>query len=432
MNFAARMFAGGLAAIALLTLTSGCGEVPPGTGQPVADAGSDPPPAVPLAETFPDVSAVAVGELNLQPLSAQELAEGWISLFDGQTLYGWEAANQADWRVERGAIVVSSGEKGLLCTTTQFDSYVLKLEFRSAPGTNSGVFLATPRQPRNPAEDCYELNIADSDNPFPTGSLVQRKKAEGDFDSQDWQAFEVRVEGGRVQVTLDGQPVLDYEDPQPLGRGHIGLQFNSGRVEFRQIKLRPLGLVPIFNGRDLEGWKEYPDLASKFRVTDEGWLHVENGRGQLETRQTYADFALQLECQTHAPHLNSGIFFRCIPGELMMGYEAQIHNGFHDGDRTRPMDHGTGAIFRRQPARVVAADDQQWFHMTLIADGPHMACWVNGLQVCDWVDQRPPHENPRQGLRLDAGTLMIQGHDPTTDISFRGLQAKELARRRES
>ena len=110
----------------------------------------------------------------------------------------------------------------------------------------------------------------------------------------------------------------------------------------------------------------------------------------------------------------------------MMGYECQIHNGFLDGDRTRPKDCGTGGIFRRQDARFVVADDLQWFHLTLIVGGPHMAAWVNGLQVSDWTDERPPDENPRRGLRLEPGTIMIQGHDPTTDISFRELHAAEV------
>ena len=124
--------------------------------------------------------------------------------------------------------------------------------------------------------------------------------------------------------------------------------------------------------------------------------------------------------------LNSGIFFRCIPGDKMMGYESQIHNGMVDGDPTKPVDCGTGGIFRRQNARRIVARDHEWFAKTIVADGPHMAVWVNGYQVSDWTDDRAANENPRRGLRLEPGTLQIQGHDPTTDLEFRKLRIAEI------
>jgi hypothetical protein len=358
-----------------------------------------------------------------------ELADGWISLFDGQTLFGWKAAGEADWRVEDGAIVVGTGEKCLLCTTTRFTDYVLRVDFRCDPATNSGIFLHTPPRPQDPASDCYELNIAGPDNPFPTGSLVHRKKSEIDPVSEDWHSYEVTLDGAAVVVRLDGREILQYTDPQPLRRGHIGLQFNAGKIAFRNLKLRPLGATSLFNGRDLSGWKTYPVMKSRFTVDDQGNLNVQDGRGQLETDGSYGDFVLQLQCRTEAPRLNSGIFFRCIPRDEMMGYECQIHNGFLDGDRRKPEDCGTGGIFRRQDARYVVADDLEWFYLTLVADGPHMAAWVDGCQVSDWTDDREPHENPRKGLRLEPGTIMIQGHDPTTNLSFRGLSLAEMAER---
>lgn len=427
------------AAVGIAVIIMGLGTAcSPSTPQTPGDSPISPPAgSATSAADDSDTPAAARSVPDAPPvlLTDEELAEGWISLFDGQTLYGWKPTSAADWKVADGAIVVESGEPGLLCTTTQFSNYVLKLDFRSDTGANSGVFLHTPSGLKGAETDveseCYELNIADSDNPFPTGSLVKRQKSEGDFDSTEWQSFEVAVDGGKVTVKLDGKQILEYDDPSPLGRGHIGLQLNKGKVAFRNIKLKPLGMADIFNGKDLSGWKQYPDMPSKFTVTEEGCLNVKNGRGQLETEGQYGDFVLQLECITHARDLNSGIFFRCIPGDEMMGYECQIHNGFENDDRNQPKDCGTGGIFRRQNARRVAADDLKWFHMTLIAEGPHMAAWVNGYQVSDWTDDREPHENPRKGLRTDPGTIMIQGHDPTTDISFRDLRIAEMAKRKQ-
>lgn len=364
-------------------------------------------------------------------LTQEEIDDGWILLFDGETDFGWQAATECNWQVADGTISVSEGELGLLYTRSQFGDFILKVDFRSAPGTNSGIFLRSPPRPTDPAGDCYELNIADTGtSPFATGSLVGRQAAEGNHDSSDWQSYVVTARGGEFTVELDGETVLEYSDPRPLGHGHIGLQYNQGRVEFRNIKLKPLGLQPLFNGRDLSGWRVFPDKQSEFSVTSDGELLISNGPGQLESEAEFGDFVLQIEIKTRGEGLNSGIFFRSIPGEFWQGYESQIHNVYRDGDRSKPADCGTGGFYRRQDARQVVADDFEWFHKTLVVSGRHMATWVNGYQVSDWTDRREPDENPRRGLRREPGTLSLQGHDPTTDILFRNIRAAELPARR--
>ncbi|HXT60304.1 MAG TPA: DUF1080 domain-containing protein, partial [Pirellulales bacterium] len=165
---------------------------------------------------------------------------------------------------------------------------------------------------------------------------------------------------------------------------------------------------------------------SKFSVTPQGELNVKNGPGALESEAQFGDFVLQLEVFSNGKHLNSGVFFRSIPGEFSNGYESQIQNGYKDGDRTQPLDFGTGAIYRRQKARKVVSNDFEWFSKTLVVSGDHVAVWVNGYPVTDWTDTRAPNVNPRQGLRREAGTLILQGHDPTTDLSFRDLRAAEM------
>ncbi len=369
-------------------------------------------------------TAGSAAEPNI--LTPEEQSDGWLLLFDGSTMFGWRPAGDADWKVADGAIQVSRGENCLLRTTTQFGNYILKVDFRAAAETNSGIFLRTSPQPQNVRADCYELNIAPPANPFPTASFVQRQKADVDAVAPDvWHSFEVRAEDGEFTVQLDGQIVLEYSDPQPLGRGFIGLQHNAGPAAFRNIKLKPLGLKPLFNGQDLTGWIDAPNQPSRFAVTETGELSVRGGRGQLESEAHFADFVLQADCLTHAAGLNSGIFFRCVPGSPMDGYESQIHNGFQNGDRTQPVDCGTGGIFRRQNARRVVADDGVWFRKTIIADGPHIAVWVNGYLVTDWTDTRAPDANPRRGRRLEAGSIMVQAHDPTTDLSFRRIEIAE-------
>jgi hypothetical protein len=365
-------------------------------------------------------------------LSDAELADGWIALFDGETLFGWKAASKADWQVKDGAIRVTGGEKGLLNTSVQFDNYVLKCDFRAAKNTNSGIFLRTaPVVGMNDITTrCYELNIAPPENPFPTGGYVGRLKGKAVPErAGEWQSYEVTVDGAKSTVKLNGETVLEYTDPKPVGRGYIGLQLNEGQVEFKNIKLKPLGLEPLFNGKDLTGWKNHPESKSTYTVTNKGEIHVTStGRGALESDKQFGDFVLQLEAISNAPELNGGMFLRSIPGEFTNGYESQIHNGIKDGDRRQPKDFGTGGIYRRVPARLVVSNDKEWFYKTIVADGPHFSVWVNGYQVTDWTDERKPDKNPRNGLRTEAGTLQLQGHDPTTDISFRNIRAREIAK----
>lgn len=220
------------------------------------------------------------------------------------------------------------------------------------------------------------------------------------------------------------------------------------QIIVKSMLLRPLGLQSIFNGKDLTGWTTFPDKKSKFTVTNEGTLNITDGPGDIQTKQKYGNFVLQLECFSHGEHLNSGVFFRCRPNEYQQGYEAQIRNQFtaepqqvyviqrydpkthaligEEKIKLRAFDFGTGAIYRRVPARKQASKDMEWFTLTLVAHDNHFSTWVNGVHVTDWFDNRAPADNGRNGYRAEAGHISFQGHDPTTNLSFRNIRVAEL------
>jgi hypothetical protein len=375
----------------------------------------------------------AISPIPTSSITAAELADGWISLFDGKTLFGWRANSDLNWSVRDGAIRADKGRPGLLLTTFQMADYELRCDYRLQRGGNSGIFLRTPLSPKNPAKDCYELNMCDSHPSFPTGSIVGRKRAGGTFRGEgQWMTMFVRVEGPRIRARLNGTPVIDFTDTSDsaLRVGHIGLQMNGGAVEFRNIALRPLGTKDLFDGRDLDGWHVVPGSKTRFDVAG-GTIHAASGPGFLESNETFADFVLQFDAKTNGTNLNSGVFFRAMRGTARApsnGYELQIQNGFKHGDRTDPVDAGTGAIYRRTKARWVIPDDRAWFTATLIANQAHFSIWVNGVQVTDWTDPRRDDPNPRRGRRLEAGHLSLQGHDRTTDLNFRRLRIAAIPR----
>ena len=376
-----------------------------------------------LAATLVLAGRVAAGEMN--SLSKEEIAEGWILLFDGETMFGWETYGGAKWKVADGTLVSDDGE-GWILTNTEFTDFTLKAEFRVGDGGNSGMAFRAAKGPK-PYETGFEMQIGDHVRREPTGSIEHVAAAKpGARKPTAWQSAVITAEGDHLTVVLDGEMLVDTHSPK-FARGVIGFQRGvpQRKVEFRNIYLKPLGQKPIFNGKDLSGWQVLPDHKSVYSVTSAGELNVTDGHGELQTEGQWADFCLQLDIISNGKHLNSGVFFRGIPGQFWSGYESQIRNQWEGDDRTKPVDFGTGGIYGRQLARRVVSSDHEWFSKTIVAHGRHMAVWVNGYQVSDWTDPRPLNNSPRQGCRLEAGIISLQGHDPTTDLSFRNLKIGE-------
>jgi hypothetical protein len=442
VNFPRHIFVG----IALLCmLASGCNRQAPPPPVPMADD----PGSLGMQRTLQlqahgthvsptngkgKEELIRADDLLAQVLAEDRLKDGWVRLFDNRTLFGWFSDSKANWRVEDGAIHADSGEVSFLCTTVQHADYELLIEFRSDARTNSGVFLRSSATPQDTTRDCVELNIAPPDNPFPTGSLVQRLKVApetlGDFDPAQWHQFRVRLQGERIEVWLDDQPIADYTDPTDLRRGFICLQHNSGPVEFREILLKPLGLQDLSTGEDWESsWSKLEKNGESLSVTatDDG-IALVGGLGQLESKEQWDDFVLQATYKLARPEVNSGIFFRCIPGEMLEGYECQLNHAVENGNPLFPVDGGAGAIFRRENARVVVGDGTEPTYVTVVAEGLQIATWVNGLQVTDFADTRESNPNPRRGSKRTAGTIALQGHDATTEVEFHRIAVGPIAR----
>ena len=361
-------------------------------------------------------------------LTSQEITSGWVSLFDGETMFGWQPRGDAKWQVADGTIQVSEGGAGMLATTTEFADFELQAECWIDDKANSGIFLRCPMEGTIDSENAYEVNVYDPHKKWPTGSINNVARTRTRVKSVGkWSLFSIRAEGDKLSVMVDGKRTVMAKDTKHA-RGVLALQYNgAGTVRFRNIKLRPLTLKSLFNGKDLTGWKEISGHKSVFSVTPEGWLNIKNGNGEIQSTSQWGDLTLQMDIYSNGDHLNSGIFYREDLDKFWLGYECQIRNQWEGDDRTKAVDYGTGGIYNRQPARKVVSSDRQWFMVTLVASGNHHAAWVDGYQVSDYVDTRSEDQNnARNGARTRAGCIGLQGHDPTTDLSFRNIRIMEL------
>jgi hypothetical protein len=344
------------------------------------------------------VASPVLADDKLNTLTPKEIEEGWILLFDGASTFGWEIDGDAE--VKDGMLILGMTKKTTAYPTADFGPYYqLKVEWQGDGKATVGMSAFT---------------------------LGKRFGA-------DWNGLEYEWDGKSVSFRSEGSiKPHELKDGGKVSGIPALKVFTDGQTPavLRSVKLLPLNPKPLFTGKSLDGWKvnaaDPKRMASKFAVTKEGELSVKNGPGDLVTEKEFGDFLLQLECKTLGKGLNSGIFFRCIPGQYQNGYEAQIQNLFKGDDRTKPVDFGTGAIYRRIPTRRVVSNDNEWFTMTVAANGKHIATWVNGYQTVDWMDERPADDNPRKGFRAAKGTISIQGHDPTTDLLFRNIRIAEI------
>lgn len=194
--------------------------------------------------------------------SAARGDEPWQQLFNGRDLSGWEVVGgePGGWKVEDGTLR-TDGAGGWLSSAEEYADFELTLEFKLAPGSNSGVFLRAPREGHTSRVGMELQLIDDSTDAYGplepwqlTGSLYHVQAARGGAftAAERWQTLRVLALGRRLRVWLNAQDVLDVDldgfparEAEHSGlkrtQGYLGLQNYGGRgVEFRHLRVRRL------------------------------------------------------------------------------------------------------------------------------------------------------------------------------------------------
>lgn len=359
--------------------------------------------------------ACALALLAAAPAVAQDVDAGqWIDLFDGETLYGWTVCGDGEWAVVDNNITCSRGYSGYIASTSRFQNFQLSAQIRVGGKGTAGLAVRA---------------AMDKHTSCPNGGAALVLEP-----SDDWYTVVVDAVGDTVTFTVNGEKREPQEVAAPLG--HIMVQYQryhrdsrGPKLEVKSMRLRPIGMKPLFDGKSLDGWNIIPDRKSKFTVVD-GAINITDGNGQIETDGEYRDFIFQIDVISNGEHLNSGVFFRGPKGVFWKGYEAQVRNQWVGDNREKPVDFGTGGLYGVDPAREVVSSDHEWFTKTIVADNNHFAVWVNGKQVSDFYDTRPvsPNGDGKNGFVPKPGTIHLQGHDPTTDLSFKNINIQEYTK----
>ena len=183
-------------------------------------------------------------------------ASGFVSLFDG-TLKGWtiENSDAGNFSVRDGLLRVEA-PGGWIRSAREYGDFSLRTEFRFLTAdADSGLFLrakSTSGFMRGWPNNSYQVQIR---NPLTAsrlpavGGLFRHGTPQGEaaFDAAaveklakatgEWQLLEVEAIGDRLTARFNGTEVLragGLVNPT----GYIGLQGETGGVEFRSIEIR--------------------------------------------------------------------------------------------------------------------------------------------------------------------------------------------------
>jgi hypothetical protein len=204
------------------------------------------------------VGSAYAKDANTASLSPKEAKDGFVSLFDGHTLKGWQG-DVKGYAVENGTIVCKGD---CLYTAKQYANFVFRFEFKLPPGGNNGVGIRTPLQ-GIPAYVGMEIQILDDGHPNHKdlhpyqfhGSIYGVVPAKRGFLKPvgQWNQEEITANGSRIKVTLNGTVIVDADlkkiDKTPdhekhpglhNAKGYIGWLGHGDPVAFRNVRIKTL------------------------------------------------------------------------------------------------------------------------------------------------------------------------------------------------
>ncbi|HEY7499906.1 MAG TPA: DUF1080 domain-containing protein [Vicinamibacterales bacterium] len=246
-----------------------------------------PPDAVPSAQQ-PQPPQPARRAGGVFPQADVDDAEGFVPIFDGKTLTGWDGDTRY-WRVENGEIVgettpdnVVKQNNFLIYRGGMLKDFELKLEFR-INGTNSGVQYRSTEVPtigkwvlkgyqadldfsqnylgnvhdergRAPSGDGHVVlsrrgdvtRIVDGPKYKVIGTIADPTLLRGAMNVNGWNQYHIIARGPVLMQLINGQLMaiaIDEDAKHAAPEGVIGFQMHTGppfKVQYRNILLRKL------------------------------------------------------------------------------------------------------------------------------------------------------------------------------------------------
>jgi hypothetical protein len=223
-----------------------------------------------------------VGNAPLHPLTTEERAQGWVSLFDGSSVSAFRAFHsdmfpETGWFIANGTLLHREGDGrggrdgGDLLTREIYSNFEFAADWCLQPGGNSGIkYLVLEEHTPPTAKGAFGLEYQLIDDIAHSDAKQDNRKTAGIYDvaapgpkqlnpAGQWNHLKIVVNNGQVEHWLNGKKVLSFAfDSQQFRdwvagskyktdarygasrKGHIVLQEHGSGVAFRNIKVRRL------------------------------------------------------------------------------------------------------------------------------------------------------------------------------------------------
>lgn len=195
----------------------------------------------------------------LNHLTDEEIREGFVLLFDGETLDGWEGAPGL-WRVEEGEIVGSTDGRAIshntfLILDRPYSDFTMQFQIKLRNG-NTGIQFRSRRFPDWVVKG-YQADASDAGERSAWGNFYEEQgrgrnvmatQTEGWERAKDvvhkgrWNDYEIYAKGDHIRLMLNGKITIDTHDGE-ASEGVIAVQLHRGdpmEVRLRNVRIKEL------------------------------------------------------------------------------------------------------------------------------------------------------------------------------------------------
>jgi len=381
-------------------------------------------------------------------LAAEKASGDFKPLFDGKTLKGWHALPGGKWEVKDGAIVGTSARSerrhGLLASDKEYSDFVVQFKFLVVRG-DSGFYFRSEKVKHFVGVNGFQVEV---DNSKEVGGLYETggrawvkrpapKLIKKIYNPGKWNQGSITAIGKNVTVRLNGTITAELKNDKGRVKGHFAMQLHGGMdmevmfkdIEIREVKPADDGFKPMFNGKDLTGWKTTGNwivekdnvIALKPRPGEHGWTRYD---AYLTTDRKYKDFIIDLEFKFKKGG-NSGVFLRVgdPKSQVNSGFEVQILDT-HNKKKFGAHDCG-GVIGTSGPSKMMVKPAGEWNRYIISVIGSQLKVTLNGEQIQDLDLSKTKLKN-----RPLSGYIGFQ--DEGKYLWYRNVRIKELTDKKDA